>query len=189
MPRIRTFDLEVPGTPAEVAERLGAQTRWRLLPHTSSVLGRGRLGGRVDVRGFSVSTDPAVRLGRRARMLPVARARFEEAGPGRTRIVGSCSLPPALVWYLRLVWLALPALLAWVLWSAVSAGTATLPILVGWLVFVLAVATAGIGFNVAESDALVDEVADAVLAAAGAGSVEVSAAARQAAAARTSEPA
>lgn len=99
MPREVEIDIVVPGTPAEVAERLGAHTRFSLTAFQASfILWNDKpLKGRVSARGANVALQQRDLF---TRMQPVVTARFSPTAGG-TRIQGVAGVPRWLVWYLR----------------------------------------------------------------------------------------
>ncbi len=163
MPRQRRFDFAVTGSPAEVAERLSAHTRWRLFPHQGSVLGRGALGGRVGADGFVVSLDAPSWF---QPLLAVARGRLEDRGDGTTRVHGVAGMPPWVTWGLRAGFLVVPAFVAAAVGSAATGGEFAAMFGLGAAMFGTLVATAGWHVHRADDsvDALVEQVTRAVAA-------------------------
>lgn len=161
MPKVETFDLVVPGTPAEVAARLRAVTRFRLFTYRPSLFGKGGLGGRVDERSFTVADD-APRVFQFAQA--VATGTLEPEGDGATRVRGRASLPGWLTWQLRLVFLALVSVSALLLvFLASSAGAQPWQVVVAALLYGAAALFGGgvaIGMNVANADAGVAPLVD-----------------------------
>jgi hypothetical protein len=152
-PASRDFEVVVPGTPAQVRERLtrelhGVRSLWaptlrelRAWDASTAALYVRWIGE----RGFEVG--PRLVNPQAARMSPVLRGRLEEAGTGQTRISGSVRMPAFvvglfLVWgVVLLVWLALllvsirdgvrqPGVL--MVWLVPALGT-VIGIAVGWV--------------------------------------------------------
>lgn len=161
MPRLVRFDFVVDGAPAEVARRLKAQTRFRLLPYQSSFLGRGGLGGRVRDDGFRVALDDR-QLVQTAQA--VAIGTFTPEGPGRTRVRGEVGLPTGATWGLRLAVLGVVTAVGVVgatLFSAADLAPVTAAAgLAAYAAFAAGIGVVGIGRQVANADAQVEPALD-----------------------------
>lgn len=157
MPRRKQFDLIVPGSPGDVARRLRAQTRWRLLPYQGSLLGRGGLGGRISASGFRVSLDQRDWL---QRMTAVASGSLEDRGDGTTRIRGVASLPTWATWYLRAISVVLPLFAATAIGLGIAEGSPDLLVLFSTFTAGVLIMLPAIGWNVAHANDQVDPLVD-----------------------------
>lgn len=154
MPKVRRFSWVVDGSPAEVAERLRARSRFRLFPHQASFLGRGGLGGRVDAGGFRLALDDRSWL---QWSQAVAVGTLTEVSPGRTRIEGDASLPRWVTWWLRLVVLILPLVMGGVALTLAQGSVGIeLAAFLAYTLAVLAGSTVAIGVHVSNADAQVE---------------------------------
>lgn len=153
MPKKRDFEWIISDDPTTVTERLRRKTRFRPLPHTTSVLGRGLLGGRVHTDGFVVSTDDRVLW---QSMRPVARATVTPTADGRTRVSGTMGLPDGVTWLLRGAMLLVPLVLAFMAYTLVTAGAGAIG--AGLFAAMLVLTVLSVGRQVAHADAGLDEL-------------------------------
>ncbi|MCB9678968.1 MAG: hypothetical protein H6737_27955 [Alphaproteobacteria bacterium] len=160
MPKSRTFDFVVPGTPAEVAKRLEAQTRFRPFFHQSSVLGKGGFGGRVSESGFAVSDDPSTMV---RRLQAVASGTFEDRGDGTTRVTGTCGMPTWVTWALRLGSLWIPVFAIGGLLAILADGeVSSAPVFALMTSIFAAIAVLVVGASVNQVEAGVDPLVDRI---------------------------
>lgn len=155
MPKSRSFRFVVPGSPAEVKTRLSARTRLRPLPHQTSVLGSGDLGGRVTRKGFTVSNDDRAVL---RRLVAVATGTFVDRGDGTTLVEGVIGMQTWVTWSLRLGALAVPVFALFALFQVffTGAGLSFLALFAVGMAGMLALAVASTGWQVTNVEGGID---------------------------------
>lgn len=156
MPKQREIDIELAGvSPTEAATRMKAETKAALMPSFSSPLrGRGEesLAGRVDEEGFVVSPNEFATK----KIVVTARGSFEATETG-TRVTGVIGIPPAIVWLLRLSWIASLGAVGVAGYELLTAGESA--IFAAFLAGFVVLATMATGWNVHTAEAGIPKLA------------------------------
>lgn len=162
MARVRRIERFVPLPPEAVADRLREHTRWSLLPGQGSVLtdGDAPLRGRVSSDGFTVSLNQRDLMGR---VQATARGRLRMA-PGGTKVEATVSVPPGMLWYMRIVPIVVPLLLigAAITLFVSGAPLEAVGLLFALLVMVMSISVGSIGLHMNNADAQVDPLTEQV---------------------------